>query len=149
MTHTTNKSEIKTHITEVGTVFIAVANQGLALEFYMEKLGFEKLGDWPYGNGSRWIEVAPPGSTNKIALVPQSEGKASHSDMTHCAFATTDIEADYIALSTRGVEVEEIAHKGKSRAGLISTDCIIPDPAPPQFCFRDVDGNRFLIVQVN
>jgi catechol 2,3-dioxygenase-like lactoylglutathione lyase family enzyme len=145
-----NKSEKKTHITQVGTVFVPVADQDLALEFYTEKLGFEKLGDWPYGDGSRWVEVAPPGSANKIALVPQSEGKASRSDITHCAFASTDIEADHIALQKSGVEVDkQIAQKGKSRTGLISTHCTIPDPAPPQFCFRDIDGNRFLIVQVS
>lgn len=150
MTQATNKSGKTTHIIQVGTVFVPVANQDRALEFYLEKLGFQKLGDWLYGDGSRWIEVAPQGSINKIALVSQSEGKASRSDKTLCAFSTTDIEADHTAFRTRGVEVDlEIAQKGQSRTGLISTDCIIPDSAPPQFCFRDIDGNRFLIVQAS
>lgn len=150
MTYTTNESGIASHIMQVGTVFVPVADQDRALEFYLEKLGFQKLGDWPYGDGCRWIEVAPPGSINKIALVSQNEGKAFSSDRTLCAFSTTDIEADHIALLASGVEVDkEIAQKGRSRAGLISTDCNIPDPAPLQFCFRDIDGNRFLIVQTD
>lgn len=146
----TKKSENSAHINQVGTIFVPVANQDLALEFYIEKLGFEKLGDWPYGNGSRWIEVAPTGSVNKIALVSQSEGKAYPTDRTICAFSTNDIEATHVTLRTNGVEVdEEIAQKGTPRTGLFSTDYIIPDPAPRQFCFRDIDGNRFLIVQVD
>lgn len=141
------KPEKATHLTQVGTVFVPVADQERALKFYTEKLGFEKTGDWPYGDGSRWVEVAPPGSVNRIALVPQSEGKAARSDTTLCVFATTDIEADHATLHARGVEVDaEIAREGKSRRGPISIDRSIPDPAPPQFCFRDIDGNRFLIV---
>lgn len=39
---------------------IPVANQDRALKFYTEKLGCEGLTDQPFGNGSRWIEVAWP-----------------------------------------------------------------------------------------
>ncbi len=33
------------------------------------------------------------------------------------------------------------------RSGLVSLGASIGDPVPPQFFFRDVDGNRFLIVE--
>ena len=33
------------------------------------------------------------------------------------------------------------------REGLVSIDVSIRDPVPPQFFFRDTDGNRFLIVE--
>jgi catechol 2,3-dioxygenase-like lactoylglutathione lyase family enzyme len=136
------------HISQVGTVFVPVSDQDRALTFYLEKLGFEKRGDWPCGNGSRWIEVAPPGSVNRIALVPESQGSSVRSEQAYCAFATTDIEADHAILRARGVDVDaKIARKGHSRSGLISTKFNIPDPQPPQFCFRDIDGNRFLSVQ--
>jgi hypothetical protein len=36
---------------------------------------------------------------------------------------------------------------GKSRPGLVSLDVTVSDPVPPQFFFRDLDGNRFLIVE--
>jgi catechol 2,3-dioxygenase-like lactoylglutathione lyase family enzyme len=137
-----------THIRQVATVFVPVADQDRALDFYLDKLGFEKRADFPYGDGSRWIEVAPPGSANTISLVPPSEGKSSGGDETHCAFATEDIEADHRALRARGVDVDPaIARKGKRRSGIVSIAATIGDPVPSQFFFRDLDGNRFLIVQ--
>jgi catechol 2,3-dioxygenase-like lactoylglutathione lyase family enzyme len=136
-----------TQIDQVATVFVPVADQDRALRFYVDKLGFEKRADFIYDDGSRWIEVAPSGSTNVIALVPPSEGMSIGSGETHCAFSTRDIEADHAALSARGVDVDaKVARKGTSRSGLISTKVGIADPVPPQFFFRDVDGNRFLIV---
>jgi catechol 2,3-dioxygenase-like lactoylglutathione lyase family enzyme len=138
-----------TNITEVGTVFVPVADQDRALAFYVDQLGFKQRGDFVYGGGSRWVEVMPPGATNAIALVPPSEGQPADRDATHCALATTDVEADHAALRARGVDVDaEIAGTGTPRAGLISTSATIPDPVPRQFSFRDPDGNRFLVVQV-
>lgn len=42
---------------------------------------------------------------------------------------------------------EGIARKGKRRSGLVSMEVSVGDPVPPQFFFRDIDGNRFLIVE--
>lgn len=41
----------------------------------------------------------------------------------------------------------EIARKGNRRSGPVSIEAVVPDPVPAQFFFRDIDGNRFLIVQ--
>jgi catechol 2,3-dioxygenase-like lactoylglutathione lyase family enzyme len=137
-----------TRISHVGTVFIPVGDQDRALKFYLDKLGFEKRADFPYGKGSRWIEVAPLGAINTISLVPPSEGKSAGGDQAHCAFATKDIKADHATLRARGVDVDaEIARKGKRRSGLVSVEATVSDPVPSQFFFRDPDGNRFLIVQ--
>jgi catechol 2,3-dioxygenase-like lactoylglutathione lyase family enzyme len=137
-----------TRISQVATVFVPVADQERALEFYLGKLGFEKRADFPYGKDGRWVEVAPPGSVNAIALVPSSEGVSARGDEAHCAFATKDIEADHATLRGRGVDVDEqIARTGTSRPGLISIEATVEDPVPAQFFFRDVDGNRFLIVE--
>jgi catechol 2,3-dioxygenase-like lactoylglutathione lyase family enzyme len=138
-----------TRISQVGTVFVPVTDQYAALEFYLDKLGFEKRADFTYGQeGIRWIEVAPPGAANTIALVPPSEGTSARRDATYCAFASEDIEADHATLRARGVEVDpEIARTGKRRPGIVSTEATVGDPVPPQFFFRDIDGNRFLIVQ--
>src|SRR6266536_3132475 len=99
MSETANTTRIK----QVGTVFVPVADQKRALEFYLDKLGFEKRADFSYGDGSRWIEVAPSGSTIAIALVPPSEGRSAGDDEAHCAFMTDDIEADHASLRARGV----------------------------------------------
>jgi catechol 2,3-dioxygenase-like lactoylglutathione lyase family enzyme len=137
-----------TRITQVATVFVPVADQDRALAFYVDRLGFEKRADFPYGQGSRWVEVAPPGSVNAIALVPPSEGEAASGDEARCAFVSEDIEADHATLRARGVDVDaQIAQTGTPRAGLVSLEATIEDPVPRQFCFRDADGNRFLVVQ--
>lgn len=126
------QTETRTHITQVGTVIVPVADQDRALEFYLDKLGFEKRTDIPYGDGQRWLEVAPAGAATSVAIVPPREGDAAGID-THTAFTTEDIDADHADLLARGVDVdEEVMRMG--------------DPVPPMFFFRDQDGNQFLIV---
>jgi catechol 2,3-dioxygenase-like lactoylglutathione lyase family enzyme len=143
MTKATNTPRIR----QIATVFVPVADQDRALAFYLDKLGFEKRADFRYGDDSRWIEVAPSGSTIALALVPPNEGRFEHSDGARCAFTTQDIEADHADLRAKGVEVDaEIGRKGTPRPGLISPDVSVGNPFPPQFFFRDIDGNRFLIV---
>jgi catechol 2,3-dioxygenase-like lactoylglutathione lyase family enzyme len=122
-----------THITQVGTVIVPVRDQDQALEFYLGKLGFEKRADTPYGEGDRWVEVAPPGAATTIALVPPREGDPIGID-THVGFTTQDAEADHADLRARGVEADEAVMR-------------MGDPVPPMFFFRDPDGNRFLIVE--
>ncbi len=144
MTHGANT----TQITEIGTVFVPVNDQERALAFYLDRLGFEKRADFNYGHENRWIEVAPPGARNTISLVPSSEGQSVGSEQTYCAFASADIAADHATLSSRGVDVDpEIASQGSSRSGLIAVGTTIENPVPAQFFVRDLDGNRFLVVQ--
>src|SRR5919206_3412681 len=57
-------------ITELGRVIIPVSDQDTGIAFYTEKLGFSVAADMPYGNGERWVEVAPPGGGAQIALSP-------------------------------------------------------------------------------
>jgi catechol 2,3-dioxygenase-like lactoylglutathione lyase family enzyme len=133
-------------ITAVGTVFVPVADADASLAFYGEALGFEKRSDFAYGDGDRWVEVAPPGGGVALALVA-TEGHPGGRDRTLCAMATDDVEAAHAALVERGVEVEPIGREGSGRAGLFLTEVTIENPVPPQFFFRDPDGNRFLVVE--
>lgn len=122
-----------TRISEVGTVIVPVSDQDRALEFYVDKLGFEKRADTPFGRGDRWLEVAPPGGATTIALIPPQEGEPVGID-THVGFTTTDADADHAHLRAQGVQAdEEVMRMG--------------DPVPPMFFFKDPDGNRFLIVE--
>ena len=142
-------TETRTRISQVGTVFVPVFDQDRALAFYLDKLGFEKHADFPYGDGSRWVEVAPPGSAIAIALVPRSEGGTPGGDKTHCALATEDIEADHATLRARGANVDpEVARDGRARHLLFDTEREMGNATvPPMFFFRDLDGNRFLVVE--
>jgi catechol 2,3-dioxygenase-like lactoylglutathione lyase family enzyme len=127
------KTETGTQITQVGTVIVPVSDQDRALEFYLDKLGFEKRTDTAYGDGQRWIEVAPPGATTSIALVHPREGDPVGIE-TNVGFTSVDVDADHAALRDRGVDADEAVMR-------------MGDPVPPMFFFRDQDGNKFLIVE--
>jgi catechol 2,3-dioxygenase-like lactoylglutathione lyase family enzyme len=125
-------TEKTTRITQIGRVIIPVSDQDQALEFYMGKLGFEKRLDAPYGEGERWIEVAPPGAATTIALVPR-EGLPAGVEVS---FMTEDADTDHAELRARGVEADEAVMR-------------MGDYMPPMFTFRDPDGNRFRMVQLD
>ena len=118
-------------IVDVRTVGIPVADQDRALEFYVEKLGFAKRLDVPFGDGKRWIEVAPPRATTTIALVPSHEGVPAGVE-TGIRFTTQDADADNADLRARGVDADEVLRW---------------PGAPPMFAFRDQDGNGLEIVE--
>jgi catechol 2,3-dioxygenase-like lactoylglutathione lyase family enzyme len=120
---------MSTHISRIGTVIVPVSDQDRALEFYVGTLGFEKRIDGEYGDGARWIEVAPPGAATTIALVPANEG-----DPLEVSLATENADADHAELRGRGVDADaEVMRMG--------------DYVPPMFTFRDPDGNRFRMVE--
>lgn len=123
-------TEGKTHITEIGTIGVPVTDQDRALEFYLGKLGFETRMDAPYGEGERWVEVAPPGAATSIALVRAGAGDRTGTE-TGVRFTTEDAEAAHAALLARGVDADAE---------------IMPFPVP-MFFFRDPDRNSLLIVE--
>jgi len=118
------------HVTHIGTVVVPVADQDRALEFYSGTLGFETRIDAPFGEGARWIEVAPPGAATSIALVPGAGGGAG----IEVSLATTDARADHGRLVASGVDAD---------AALIE----MGGGVPPMFTFRDPDGNPFRVVE--
>jgi catechol 2,3-dioxygenase-like lactoylglutathione lyase family enzyme len=127
-------SKTATRISKIGTVVIPVSDQDRAIEFYVETLGFEKRADVPFGDGYRWVEVAPPEATTTIAIVPPPPGKPTGNVETGIGLHTDDIDAVYDDLKGRGVDVDpEISRMG--------------DPVPPLFWFRDPDGNTLMVVE--
>jgi catechol 2,3-dioxygenase-like lactoylglutathione lyase family enzyme len=120
-----------TRIGAIGTVMVPVSDQDAAIAFFVEKLGFEKRSDSPFGRDERWVEVAPAGATTTLALVPPREGESVGIE-TRVAFASEDVDADHASLQGRGVDVDDVMRMG--------------DPIPPMFFFRDPDGNRYLLV---
>jgi lactoylglutathione lyase len=123
--------ETRTRITDVRTVGVPVADQDRALEFYVDKLGFEKRLDVPMGGEHRWIEVAPPGAAITIALVPSHKGVPTGVE-TGIRFTTPDADANHLDLRARGVDTDEVLRW---------------DGVPPMFAFRDQDGNGLEIVE--
>jgi catechol 2,3-dioxygenase-like lactoylglutathione lyase family enzyme len=127
-------SKTATRISRVGLVCIPIVDQDRALEFYVDKLGLEKRADVPFGNGYRWIEVAPADATTTIAIAPPPEGTPAGNAQTGIALFTDDIESDHADLKARGVDVDdEISRMG--------------DPVPPMFWLRDPEGNTLMVVE--
>jgi catechol 2,3-dioxygenase-like lactoylglutathione lyase family enzyme len=128
-------SKTSTRINKVGTVVVPVSDQERAIEFYVETLGFEKRADVPFGEGYRWVEVAPAGAVTTLAIVPPPPGKPTGNVETGIGLQTDDIDADHADLEERGVDVDaEVSRMG--------------DPVPPLFWFRDPDGNSLMVVEV-
>jgi catechol 2,3-dioxygenase-like lactoylglutathione lyase family enzyme len=132
-----------TMIEAVHTATVFVRDQAKALDFYVNKLGFETRRDEPMGPDSRWIEVAPPGSRTAVLLykpTPEMPGassfeaaEASIGKWQTILFACPDVRVTHAELSGRGVN--------------------FPQPPEQQFwgwwaVFEDQDGNSFGLSEV-
>ena len=120
-------------ITQVGRVMVPVKDQDAAIAFYTEKLGFSLAADVPYGEGDRWVEVAPPRGDTGIAFVPP-RGETQPGRMTGIALASPDPRADHAELQANGVDVDGEIMGGDGTVPLL-------------FFFRDQDGNSLLLVE--
>jgi catechol 2,3-dioxygenase-like lactoylglutathione lyase family enzyme len=129
-------SKTKTRISKLGTVVVPVSDQERAIEFYVDTLGFEKRADVPFGNGYRWVEVAPEGATTTIAIVPPPPGKPTGAVETGIGLHTDDIDAVHEDLKAAGVDVDpEVSRMG--------------GPVPPLLWFRDPDANTLMVVEIS
>jgi catechol 2,3-dioxygenase-like lactoylglutathione lyase family enzyme len=123
----------KVAISEIRTVAIAVRDHERSIDFYVNKLGFEKRLDAPFGPGQRWVEVAPPGSATTLALAPEGPTSQAGTD-TGIRFQTDDADALHTRLKASGVDADaEVMRVGPG--------------VPPMFTFRDPDGNRLYVVE--
>jgi lactoylglutathione lyase len=119
-------------ITRASSIGIYVRNQDRALEFYTEKLGFEKLQDEPMGDPkapeARWLTVAPKGSETAFVLFAPAGMEDRIGGFSNIVWDTDDIEGTYEDLKGKGVEF--------TRA---------PERQPWGWWaqFKDVDDNEF------
>jgi catechol 2,3-dioxygenase-like lactoylglutathione lyase family enzyme len=126
-------TKTKTRVSKIATVVVPVSDQERAIEFYVDTLGFEKRTDIPFGNGYRWVEVAPGDAVTTIAIVPPPPGKPSGNVETGIGLYTDDIDAYHADLKEGGIDVDaEVSRMG--------------DPVPPLFWFRDPDANTLMVV---
>ncbi|HZT15735.1 MAG TPA: VOC family protein [Gaiellaceae bacterium] len=120
-------------ITKVANVIIAASDQDRVVAFYTDVVGLEKRVELPFGDGNRWIEVAPAGAETAIAICPPGPTAIPGGKDTGISLATGDIEALHGRLKEQGADVDaEISRFGD---------------APPLFWFRDPEGNTLMAVQ--
>jgi lactoylglutathione lyase len=124
--------DTRTRITQLRTVGVPVTDQARALDFYAGTLGLEKRLDVPFGEGKRWIEVAPPGAATTIALVAEKENQPTGRD-TGIRLVTADAAAKHADLLARGVDADPEVLRWPG--------------VPAMFAFRDPDGNTLEIVE--
>jgi catechol 2,3-dioxygenase-like lactoylglutathione lyase family enzyme len=129
---TTASGTTPTTVSSIAVAMFSVANQDDAIAFYTGKLGFEVRSDMTFGeNGeNRWVEVAPPGSTARLALNPPMGGSPGGGSI---GVETHDALAEHRRLTGLGVDVD-------------------PEPmrmpgVPLMFSLRDPDGNYVWVVE--
>jgi catechol 2,3-dioxygenase-like lactoylglutathione lyase family enzyme len=130
---TLERREDMPQITQVGRVMVPVRDQDEAIAFYTNRLGFSLTADVPFGEGDRWVEIAPPGGGTAIALVPP-QGDYQPGRMTGIALESPDPRADHAELQENGVDVDGELMGGDGTVPLL-------------FFFRDGDGNQLMIVE--
>jgi catechol 2,3-dioxygenase-like lactoylglutathione lyase family enzyme len=128
-----------THITQMATVLVPVADQDQVLRFFTETLGFRKAVDFSYEPNGRWLEVEPPGGGTRLSLVRSDVAGVETGVVYECA----DVEAEHAALAELGLASrviregdEPVRWSGSMLAGI-----------PTMALFRDPDGNSYLLVQ--
>ena len=128
-----NSTQVPTTVTNIGVVMFTVSDQDAALAFYTEKLGFEVRSDSRFGENDemRWLEIAPPGSTARLALNPPMGAQPGGGGI---GVETTDVLGEHARLT---------------EIGGIDLD---PQPmrtpgAPLMFMLRDPDGNVVVVVE--
>jgi catechol 2,3-dioxygenase-like lactoylglutathione lyase family enzyme len=120
-------------ITKLGRVMVPVSDQDAGIAFYTGTLGLSVVADVPFGEGDRWVEVAPPGGGAALALVP-ARGDYQTGRMTGVALESADARADHAELRGKGVDVDEELMGGDGTVPLL-------------FFLRDHDANQLMIVQ--
>jgi predicted enzyme related to lactoylglutathione lyase len=123
-------------------VSLVVTNQARSLEFFTEKVGFEKKTDVGNPGGPRWVTVGPKGQELELAL--WEVGSASDPSQTEWAkrwspggappvvLRVPDCKKAYGEMSARGVEFVQAPMEHPW--GTVAT-------------FKDPDGNLFSMNQ--
>ena len=93
--------------TKIGTITIGVSDQDKALDFYVNKLGFEKVDDQPMSETERWLEIALPGTQTHIMLGLRGQSGGNTTGMTGFVLHTDNMEETCATLKARGVTITQ------------------------------------------
>ena len=121
-------------------MIVYVSDQGQAVKFYSEKLGFDIMVNMPF-KGGKWIEVAPQGSETTLSLmVPNSKmlppedveaAKNGIGTSTGIWFYSDNIHSEFEELKKKGVDITE--PEQQDWGGFMSR-------------VKDPDGNAFSLI---
>lgn len=125
---------------KIGHLTILVNDYEEALEFYTDKLGFIKKSDNPFGNGDRWLTVAPPDQADLEIVFVKADtaekqaivGKQA-SDHVFLTLQTDNCQRDFKHMKEKGVRF-----LGEPTEQIYGTEVV----------FEDLYGNRIDLIQV-
>ncbi len=128
-----DSAQSSTTISNIGVAMFTIADQDAAIAYYTQSLGWELRADVPFGDegANRWVEVAPPGSTARLALNPPMGSQPGGSAI---GVETPDVEAEYAR-----VQAIDGVKTGEMMGG--------EGPVPRMFSIEDPDGNHIWVVQ--
>jgi catechol 2,3-dioxygenase-like lactoylglutathione lyase family enzyme len=122
-------------------VSLIVKNKDEAVEFYTNKVGFEKKADFNPPAGDRWVTVGPKGQDLELTLwqvgSPDPNGSYSNwrpGSIPPIVMRVDDCKRTFAELKTRGVEFKQEP---------------LEHPYGVSATFADPDGNLFQINQFN
>lgn len=120
-------------------VALVVPDYDVAIAHYCGALGFDLLEDTDRGGGSRWVRVAPPGSTGTSLLLARADGPAQEGAVGNQTggrvgffLSTDDFWRDHAAYLAAGVHFEEDPRV---------------EPYGTVAVFQDAFGNRWDLIQ--
>ena len=119
-------------------VTLFVRDQERSLRFFVDGLGFNVALDYTDSEHGRWVMVAPPDGTARIALVAPLPGSDEHAligKARQIVFLTENVEAKYREWNGRGVRFDRAPETALYGSVLAN--------------FEDVDGNRFSLIEFN
>ncbi len=122
-------------ITKLYSADVYVHDLDRAVDFYVDKLGFEKRADEPVDEeGHRWVEVGPEGSETAIIL---AHGFGSWSPEKVGGWSRKIFSVDDMAVTVEALKVKGVAFESEPEE--------FPYGAYAQV--RDPDGNVFGLLQ--
>jgi catechol 2,3-dioxygenase-like lactoylglutathione lyase family enzyme len=123
----------------IALVALVVRDYDEAIEFYVDRLGFELVEETPLGDHKRWVVVRPPGQPQTALLLAKAAGDrqiaavgAQTGGRVFLFLHTDDLTRDYAAYVRRGVVFEEMPRY--EAYGVVAV-------------FRDLYGNRWDLIQ--
>jgi catechol 2,3-dioxygenase-like lactoylglutathione lyase family enzyme len=123
---------------KIGHITLLVKDQDEAVNFYVEKLGFQKRTDVSFGEDMRWVTVSPSQTDVELTLIvadsPEKFAAIGKQAADHVFFTleTDDCQRDFEAMSAKGVKFYGEPQK---------------QPYGIEVVFEDLYGNLFDLVQ--
>jgi lactoylglutathione lyase len=89
------------------SVGLNVRDQQGTIDFFVGKLGFELRRDEPMGEGTRWIELAPPGSETVLVPFTPPGLEDRIGSFSGIVFECDSVQATFDELVAKGVAFAE------------------------------------------